>query len=633
MSFGSYWNGIYLVQLDPTTGKRISPSSTLTRLAYNSSIEASFIYQHGGYYYLFVNWGTCCSGINSTYNIRVGRSTSITGPYVDRKGLNMVSSGGSMFLESTARYVGPGQAGILSDNGTNWFTYHYYDGNNGGTATLGLAPLTWSADGWPKVTNDWSAFYPLDVDAREHLGLYNGALSNSAAIVYEPGRGNVLGLDGISQFAWLPDPVANASTFAAWVKWNGGGDWQRIFDFGTGTANYLFLTPRAGVGGKLRFAVTTSSTAGEQVIDAPTAFPTGSWCHVAVTLDGSRGLLYMDGVAVATNSNLTLRPWQILARSNYLGKSQRQLDPAFNGKVDSFRVFGRALSAGEIKDIAWAHPALAHRYSFASDAWDSMGMAHGALMGNAAVTNNALRLTGATGGYVNLPGGLVSGSSAVTIELWATLGVNGIWARVFDFGNISGTVGQNYLFFSPHTGTGTHRTEISSGTTVNLDTAGTLANCTVQITCIVDPASAYNTIYTNGVLERAVTNTLPALTGVSGAWSFIGRSLFSADAWLDATIDELRIYDGRLTPEEIALDYTSGPDALALLVNLCGTGSGSGLALSWPSYAVGFVLQSSPVLGPGAVWSPVPAAPVLSSDAWRVTLSGDTPTAFYRLRR
>ena len=153
LTFGSYWNGIYLMQLNPATGKPISPGSPLTHVAYNSSIEGSFLYQQGGYYYLFVNWNTCCEGINSTYNIRVGRSPSVTGPYLDRNGVNLVNAGGSMFLESAARFIGPGQAGIMNDNGTCWLTYHYYDGNNQGTPTLGLGQLTWSADGWPAFTN------------------------------------------------------------------------------------------------------------------------------------------------------------------------------------------------------------------------------------------------------------------------------------------------------------------------------------------------------------------------------------------------------------------------------------------------------------------------------------------------
>src|ERR1022692_486351 len=83
MSFGSYWNGIYIVQLNPLTGLRITPNSPTYRVAYNSSIEASCVFRRGGYYYLMADWGSCCSGVNSTYNIRMGRSTSIAGPYLE----------------------------------------------------------------------------------------------------------------------------------------------------------------------------------------------------------------------------------------------------------------------------------------------------------------------------------------------------------------------------------------------------------------------------------------------------------------------------------------------------------------------------------------------------------------------
>ncbi|HUB82428.1 MAG TPA: arabinan endo-1,5-alpha-L-arabinosidase, partial [Bryobacteraceae bacterium] len=67
LAFGSYWSGIKLVQLDPKTGKQLNPEAPLSSLAYNKSIEASCLYKHGGYYYLFVNWGSCCRGVNSTY--------------------------------------------------------------------------------------------------------------------------------------------------------------------------------------------------------------------------------------------------------------------------------------------------------------------------------------------------------------------------------------------------------------------------------------------------------------------------------------------------------------------------------------------------------------------------------------
>lgn len=638
MSFGSYSDGILIMQLDPSTGKRIATNSPIYLVSNNGPVffsnteEASYLYQRGGYYYLFMNWGGCCAGIDSTYNIRVGRSTSVTGPYYDKSGINLTNGGGTMVLESTARFIGPGQAAIMNDNGTNWFTYHYYDGNNGGTATLGLTQIYWSADGWPLLTNDWSAFYPFNNDAHEHLRLYNGTLESGAFITNDPGRGNVLNLDGISNYVLLPDPVANCSTIATWVKWNGGATWQRIFDFGTGTTSYFFLTPMAS-SGNLRFAISTNGNGAEQQINAPFPLPTNSWCHVAVTLDGTKGLLYLNGNPVGTNYNLTIRPWQTLARSNYLGHSQFPADPLFGGEIGSFRIFGRALSGPEIKDLAYAHPALAHRYSFTSDARDSIGMSHGQLMGDAMITNSSLNLDGTAGTYVNLPGGLVSGSSAATIEFWATFGAEGDWARVFDFGNISGDEGQDFLFFTPHNSS----TDVQMGYSVaagaaNLVAPGILDNSTVHVVCIVDPTNNYCAIYTNGVLQSALTNSLPPLSEVSSAWSFIGRSMFSADAWLNATIYELRIYDGRLTPQEISVNDQYGPYTLALPVTLTPSNSAAGLTLFWPSWAIDFAPQSSTNLA-GGVWTPFGQIPMLAGNQWSLTVAITNSANFYRLQR
>ena len=582
---------------------------------------------------MFVNFGGCCAGVDSTYNIRVGRSPIVTGPYYDKNGVNMVNGGGTMALESTARYIGPGHAAIMNDNGTNWFTYHYYDAKNNGTPTVGMNRIYWTGDGWPALTNDWSAFYPFNTDAREHLGLYNGILQNNTAVANDPARGSVLNLNGATNYVSLPLSAANASTFAAWVKWNGGGDWQRILDFGSETTNYFFLTPRNS-SGRMQFAITTNSSGGEQQISAPFSLPTNSWCHVAVTLDGAKGILYFNGNPVATNNSLTLRPWQLLCRSNYLGKSQFADDPLFGGKIGSFRIFGRALSDAEIRDLAWAHPALAHRYSFRTNAnsmvWDSIGMAHGTLMGNAVLTNGSLKLTGASGGYANLPGGLVSGSTAVTLEFWATFGTNGDWARVVDLGNISNGSGQNYFFFSPHNGSSGQTVELKSNTATTYAISGTFDNRAVHVVCIVDPPNNYAAVYTNGVLESTRAGSSPAFGAVSTAWAFIGRSLFSSDAYLNATIDELRLYDRRLTPAEINADYESGPDMLALPVAIAPTNLPASSGLSWPSWAVGFALQSSSNL---ITWTTNGFSPVLANDVWSFSIPATNPWSFYRLQR
>ena len=152
LSFGSFWSGIRLIQLDRDSGKRITPDYPVLSLAHYDSIEASYLYQRGGYYYLFVDWGMCCRGANSTYNIRLGRSRQITGPYLDKEGVNMLDGGGSLFLDTTGPLVGPGHAGIIVDNGTNWFSCHFEaDGRGRRGSVLAMLPLHWKADGWPEL--------------------------------------------------------------------------------------------------------------------------------------------------------------------------------------------------------------------------------------------------------------------------------------------------------------------------------------------------------------------------------------------------------------------------------------------------------------------------------------------------
>ena len=149
LAFGSFWSGIKLLQLDPITGQRIAPDAPLYPLAYHSSIEASCLWRHGNDYFLFVNWGQCCRGTNSTYNIRLGRSARVTGPYLDKEGVDLLHGGGSLFLGTEDPFIGPGHAAVFSEGGTDWFSCHYYDGRRGGAATLSVRPLRWDRAGWP----------------------------------------------------------------------------------------------------------------------------------------------------------------------------------------------------------------------------------------------------------------------------------------------------------------------------------------------------------------------------------------------------------------------------------------------------------------------------------------------------
>jgi arabinan endo-1,5-alpha-L-arabinosidase len=149
--FGSFWNGIHLTRLDPATMK---PTGSLYNIAKRSGgIEAPNIIYQGGYYYLFVSIDKCCSGTSSTYKIAYGRSSSITGPYLDKNGADMLNGGGTILLQSSGNIIGPGGQSILNNN---VLCYHYYDGNANGASRLRISDLYFSG-GWPNLTGGTQA--------------------------------------------------------------------------------------------------------------------------------------------------------------------------------------------------------------------------------------------------------------------------------------------------------------------------------------------------------------------------------------------------------------------------------------------------------------------------------------------
>ncbi len=219
MTFGSFWNGIYITQLDPATGKRITPNSPTTSIARHlplnpNAIEAPYIYERDGFYYQFVNWDSCCQGVNSTYNIRVGRSTSITGPYLDQSGVNMVNGGGTLFLGTEGQYIGPGHIGIFEDQGAQWFGYHYYNGNAGGAPTYNIRSLLWSPDGWP-IAGPSTSPADLNLDGVVDLADYSILSDHMRQSVASRAEGDMNGDGVVDYFDFhLWKSIYNASTGA-----------------------------------------------------------------------------------------------------------------------------------------------------------------------------------------------------------------------------------------------------------------------------------------------------------------------------------------------------------------------------------------------------------------------------------
>jgi arabinan endo-1,5-alpha-L-arabinosidase len=146
-SYGTYFGFIRIVELDPKTGKRVEGNKAIDIAI---DCEASDLMYKDGWYYLLGTHGTCCDGSNSTYNIVVGRSKKVTGPYLDNMGRDMIKGGGKMVVNATDRLIGPGHFGrFVVENGVEKVSMHYEaDLNQGGRSVLGIRPLIWK-NGWP----------------------------------------------------------------------------------------------------------------------------------------------------------------------------------------------------------------------------------------------------------------------------------------------------------------------------------------------------------------------------------------------------------------------------------------------------------------------------------------------------
>lgn len=147
LSYGTYFGFIRIVELDPKTGKRVEGNKEI-----NVAIdcEATTLTYRDGWYYLLGTHGTCCDGPNSTYNIVVGRSRNVTGPYIDNVGRDMLEGGGKMVIAAGNRKTGPGHFGrFIEEDGVEKMSFHYEaDFDRSGRSVLAIRPLLWK-NGWP----------------------------------------------------------------------------------------------------------------------------------------------------------------------------------------------------------------------------------------------------------------------------------------------------------------------------------------------------------------------------------------------------------------------------------------------------------------------------------------------------
>ncbi len=330
-------------------------------------------------------------------------------------------------------------------------------------------------------------------------------------------------------------------------------------------------------------------------------------------------------------------------------------------------------------------PNLVHEYKFNETSGtavvDSKGSANGTLNGDAAFSGaGQLVLSGNQGSSVTLPAGILGGFDDVTIETWVTFpGAINAFANLFAFGNTDTTpldpnqgFGYNYINFCPHTGGSTMQANFGQGLPGfngerDAIAPGVLDNQTnVHVVVIYRPSAGYEAFYTNGVLAATISmfNILidpvalagPAFTNHSvlnyqlandplnlgqgsDPLTYIGQSLYTGDPGLLANVEEFRIYNGPLTPAQIAANYALGPNQLlgtSTNVSLSASTSGGNLILKWPTTSALVTLLSSPSLGSGAVWTPVNQASsplTVVGGNYQVTIPETAATQFFRLQQ
>ena len=377
--------------------------------------------------------------------------------------------------------------------------------------------------------------------------------SNGAAHVLTTAALNIPASDGS---VTGPLIIGNENRAAAGEQFQGSIDEVRISDVARGSGQMQFYSPLVSI---------TQNPVSQNVdYNQPVTFSVGASSQFAL---GYQWRFNSNSIAGATNTSYVI--------TNVAASHKGYYDCVVTNTIAYAATSSPALL------VVGAANFIANRYSFTNSSTDpssglivtpdSIGGQWGTNFGNATVTGGQLVLDGTSGTFMQLPGNLFNGANAtaLTVEFWATYGSNpnNVYAFAFGVTNFvtgSGIVGFNHAMYCPHNAGGQTASGVGGDPAFaqTVSAAGNLDGKTVHVAVVFDPPNKLLSIYTNGVLEAVNTNFTVNISSMNDQLSYIGKSLWAVDPYLSASIDEIRIFKGALSPITIKQSDDQGPNTL-----------------------------------------------------------------------
>ncbi len=517
-----------------------------------------------------------------TYNV-----TMADGLSVEENGLIDITEG-TLVLEGddTAKVNDLIAAGLITAYGGDGTFELDFDGRNPGKTTLSAVPA-------PKLANPVHQYTFEDGTANDSVGEAHGTLVGDATVA-----GGALVLDGDGDWMSMPGEVIAMNTYSevtveTWFTSVAGGNtgFHMLAAFGEeGTGanpgfgyKYLFITPARG-DDVSRAAIQTSSMDDspwdeETGVSADVEHDDGVEHHFVATVDATNITFYIDGELIGSEplaaGNEIAGIGQAVA---YLGKGVYPVDPLWTGSVNELNIYNRALSLANVQANYAAGPVkpLVHSYTFEDGtANDSVGSAHGTLVGDAAVVDGQLVLDG-DGDWMEMPGDVIAMNTfeELTIEIMFTsvAGGNTGYHMVTAFGE-EGTgdnpgFGYKYVCITPARGNDVSRGMIQ---TVSMDNDPWSEETGVSdviehddglphhMVCTVDDTEL--AFYIDGVLIGTAALDPPgnSIAGLGTDVARIGKGVYGVDPLWAGSVEELNIYNRALSLAEVQANYAAGP--------------------------------------------------------------------------